>query len=337
MTQFTNHDNQELISCDANINHRCDIFFWLNFYVDRSNFFLTQIYNINNRDPTATILFVKSVMFKKIFEHKNLDQIESSDFENESFTNLISFNSFQSSQISNVINVNHNSKQISANDNLFIFISDTSFMFINKTSLTFTNDASHISTITAQNAEFDQRNLDMWFQSQSASFNDTFVVTQKIYKNKQIEKTQARFTKTFRFHLKKSSLLNIEQLKTEMFKQWIIIKYLNLQNQKNVKDHRYLILKNCVNEHFSFYRYALEHIDAFFEFLNTNFKYFVMSIKQNDRYEYSRNQSTSKKKLKVSSMFTIVNKKSYCVLIIKINTKVFFEMNKAERIQSSQQ
>lgn len=64
LSQFTNDNDHELISCETDISHRCNVSFWSSFYFDRSNLFLTQIYRFYSGNRTATTLFVKSAMFK---------------------------------------------------------------------------------------------------------------------------------------------------------------------------------------------------------------------------------------------------------------------------------
>ena len=367
LARFTNGNNQELISCDADINHRCEVPFWSSFYVDRSNLFLSQVYSTHSSGHVATTFSVKSTMFKNFFGYIYLNGSEVLDFGNELSTNVIASKPSQSSQTPEAASASRIGEQISTggtssmpiglispmstegtspmpidgttsmaiDGTTFMPIDGTSLMPTDVASLMLTGGASHTSTATAQNAELGQARLDKWFQSQSTLSNGTSIVTQRLYRDKQAKIAQTRFMRASRSHPKEVSILKMKQLDTGVRKQQAIDRYLNIQSRKDGSA-LYLIKENCANEHFSIYKCASENIGKIFELLESRYVYSV-SIKQVDRSGFSTAGPATTKKKKISSLHNIANNRSYCVLAVKLSTQISFEEDKLKRIQSSEQ
>ena len=367
LARSTNGNNQELVPCDADINHRCGVPFWSSFYADRSNLFLSQVYSTHSSGHVATTFSVKSTMFKNFFGYIYPNGSEVLDSGNEPSTNVIASKPSQSSQTPEAASASRIGEQISTGGTSSMPIGlispmptegtspmpidgttpmaidgttpmpidGTSLMPTDVASLMLTGGASHTPTATAQDAEPGQARLDKWFQPQSTLSNGTSIVTQRLYRDKQAKIAQTRFMRASRPHPKEVPILKMEQLDTGVRKQQAIDRYLDIQSRKDGSA-LYLIKEDCANEHFSIYKCAPEDIGKIFELLESRYVYPV-PIRQVDRSGFSAAGPATTKKKKISSLHNIANNRPYCVLAAKLSTQISFEEDKLERIQSSEQ
>ena len=334
LVRSTNVNDEELIPCDADINHRCGVPFWSSFYADRSNLFLARVYSNHSSDHVATTFFVKSTMFKNFFGYTNPNRNEVPDLENGPSTSLILSDPSQNSQPPEAAGASRTGEEMSTSGTSPMPIDGTSAMSIDYTSAMPIGGASPIPTVTAQ-SDPGQGRLDKWLQPKSTPSNSTSTVTQRLCKEKQAKIAQTRFMRALRPRPKENPTLKMEQLDTGVSKQQAINMYMEIQNKKDGST-LYLIKEDCANEHFSIYRCAPEDTEDVFGHLESGYVYPV-PIRQEDRSGFSKAGSAITKRKKISSLHNIANNKPYCVLATKLSTQVSFEEDKSERIQSSEQ
>ena len=339
----TNGNNQEYISCDADINRRCGVPFWSSFYADRPNLFLTRVYSTHRIGHVATTFFIKSTMFKNFFGYTDPYRAEVLGPENGSTTNPISSNYSQISQPPGIAGTSRSAGEISTSGSSSMPVGGTSPMPVDAimpmpvggTSPSITPGASPIPTVTVQDSESGQGKLDKWLQPHLKPSSGTSAVTQRIVREKQAKIAKTRFMRASRPHPKENPTLRTEQLDTNISKQEAIDKYMEIQNKKDANT-LYLIKEDCANEHFSLYRCAPEDTEKILELLESGYVYPV-PIRQDDRSGFSAAGPAVAKRKKISSLHNIASNKPYCVLATKLGTQISFEDDKLERIQSSNQ
>lgn len=271
ITQNFNQTSQKTsILFNVNINHRCDVSFWSIFDIDKSQFFLDRIYQINETDKMITTFFVKKIMFKNFFKILNFDEFEMFEIEKKSFT--ISIAKFI--QILFVSKIDNN---ISFNFMNRMFAIFSIFNFIENV------DIEHIVSRKSTNL----------FISKKTILTFTFVIVailQRSNLNKSNEKFKIQFRKSIR-----SNVCTIRE-NSDIFKIRILNLYNEFKNKKNDNVLYVLRKNNNIDEHFSFYRCRFQNIVKLFDILDTENSIFSCLLnKKIDMKRLNKNQTNSKK------------------------------------------